>query len=398
LSDNILDITADSKVFFLNEIDDQRYELIFGDGVIGKKLEDQSSVVVKYITTNGPEANGIRTFVFSGVLENDLGISPGAFDSSVLSTIAAVGGEEAESIQEVKFAAPKTFGTQNRAVIASDYAAIVRNIYPAVGDIIVFGGEEQVPPEYGKVFISVKPRDSAYLTSLTKSNIVTELKKYSVASVEPVLIDPSILYVELSSKIFYDGSKTDKAPAQISAKAISTFQSYVEKSETEKFNGKFRHSKAVSVIDDSSKAITSNLTSVTMRKDFYPQLNSTSYYEICFQNQFDKDCDDPVLTSTGFRVTEYPNFDVYLEDNDGKIVLYRLDALTGEKVVLDKEVGIIDYVKGETIMNSLTIIKGSFFDNRISVRVKPASNDIKASREVYLDVDVANSSFIAYKE
>jgi hypothetical protein len=398
LSDNILDITADSKVFFLNEIDDQRYELIFGDGVIGKKLEDQSSVVVKYITTNGPEANGIRTFVFSGVLENDLGISPGAFDSSVLSTIAAVGGEEAESIQEVKFAAPKTFGTQNRAVIASDYAAIVRNIYPAVGDIIVFGGEEQVPPEYGKVFISVKPRDSAYLTSLTKSNIVTELKKYSVASVEPVLIDPSILYVELSSKIFYDGSKTDKAPAQISAKAISTFQSYVEKSETEKFNGKFRHSKAVSVIDDSSKAITSNLTSVTMRKDFYPQLNSTSYYEICFQNQFDKDCDDPVLTSTGFRVTEYPNFDVYLEDNDGKIVLYRLDALTGEKVVLDKEVGIIDYVKGETIMNSLTIIKGSFFDNRISVRVKPASNDIKASREVYLDVDVANSSFSAYKE
>lgn len=398
LSDNILDITADSKVFFLNEIDDQRYELIFGDGVIGKKLEDQSSVVVKYLTTNGPEANGIRTFVFSGVLENDLGISPGAFDSSVLSTVTAVGGEEAESIQEVKFAAPKTFGTQNRAVIASDYAAIVRNIYPAVGDIIVFGGEEQVPPEYGKVFISVKPRDSAFLTSLTKSNIVAELKKYSVASVEPVLIDPSILYVELSSKIYYNSSKTDQAPGQITAKAISTFQSYVERSETEKFNGKFRHSKAVSVIDDSSKAITSNLTSVMMRKDFYPQLNSTTYYEICFQNQFDKDCDDPVLTSTGFRVTEYPNFDVYLQDNDGKIVLYRLDALTGEKVVLDKEVGMIDYVKGETIMHNLTIIKGSFFDNRISVRVKPASNDIKASREVYLDVDVANSSFIAYKE
>ena len=398
LSDNILDINAESKVFFLNEIDDQRYEIIFGDGVIGKKLEDQSSVVVKYITTNGPEANGIRTFVFSGVLENDLGISPAAFDSSVLSAVTAVGGEEAESIQEVKFAAPKTFGTQNRAVIASDYAAIVRNIYPAVGDIIVFGGEEQVPPEYGKVFISVKPRDSAYLTSLTKQSIVSELKKYSVASVEPVLIDPSILYVELSSKIFYDGSKTDKSAAQISAKAISTFQSYIEKSETEKFNGKFRHSKAVSVIDDSSKAITSNLTSVTMRKDFYPQLNSTTYYEICFQNEFDKDCDNPVLSSTAFRVTEYPNFDVYLEDNDGKIVLYRLDALTGEKVVLDKEVGMIDYVKGETIMHNLTIIKGSFFDNRISVRVKPASNDIKASREVYLDVDVANSSFIAYKE
>ncbi len=398
LADNILDITGDSKVFFLNEIDDQRYEIIFGDGVIGKKLEDQATVVAKYITTNGPEANGIRTFVFSGVLENPSGISPNAFDTKILSTVTAAGGEETESIQEVKFAAPKTFGTQNRAVVASDYAAIVRNIYPAIGDIIVFGGEEQDPPEYGKVFISVKPRDAAYLTSLTKKNVVDELKKFSVASVEPVLIDPSILYVELNSKIFYDGSKTDETPAQIQSKAINTLQSYIERSETEKFNGKFRHSKAVGVIDDSSKAITSNLTSVMMRKDFYPQLNSTTYYEICFQNQFDKDCDDPVLTSTAFRVTEYPNFDVYVEDNDGKIVLYRLDALTGEKVVLDKEVGMIDYAKGETIMHNLTIIKGSFFDNRISIRVKPASNDIKASREVYLDVDVASSSFIAYKE
>jgi len=135
-----------------------------------------------------------------------------------------------------------------------------------------------------------------------------------------------------------------------------------------------------------------------MRKDFYPSLNSTFYYEVCFQNEFDKDCDDPVLSSTGFRVTEYPNYDVYLEDRDSKIVLYTLDSVTGEKVVLDKEVGDIYYAKGELIMYSLTIIKGSFFDNRISLRVKPRYNDIKALREVYLDVDVANSSFTAYKE
>ena len=398
LSDNILDVTATSKVFFLNEIEDQRYELIFGDGIIGKKLEDQSRIVVKYIVTNGPEANGIRTFVFSGVLENPLGISPTSFESSILSTVTATGGENIESIAEVKFAAPRTFGTQNRAVIASDYAAIVRNIYPSIGDIITFGGEEQDPPEYGKVFISIKPRNAAYLTSLTKQNIIAELKKYSVGSVEPVIIDPSILYVELNSKIYYNGSTTDLTPQQVAARAIQTFQSYVDRSETEKFNGKFRYSKSIGVIDDSVKAINSNLTTVTMRKDFYPQLNSTFYYEICFQNAFDKDCDDPVLATTGFRVTEYPNFDVYLEDRDGKIVLYRLDSITGEKVVLDKEVGDIDYDKGELKMYNLTIIKGSFFDNRISVRVKPLSNDIKASREVYLDVDVANSTFIAYKE
>ena len=398
LADNILDVTSTSKIFFLNEIEDQRYELIFGDGVIGKKLEDQSTVRVKYIVTSGAEANGIKTFVFAGILEDPLGNSPATFDITLGSSIAAVGGEEIESIADIKFAAPRTFGTQNRAVVASDYAAIVRNIYPAVSDIITFGGEDQDPPEYGKVFISIKPKDSSFLTSLTKNQIVTELKKFSVASVEPVIIDPSILYVELDSKIYYDGNVTDLTQQQIRSLVIGNFQSYVERSDTEKFNGKFRYSKAVAVIDDSAKAINSNLTSVTLRKDFYPQLNSTFYYEICYQNAFDKDCDESVLSTTGFRVTEYPNFDVYLEDRDGKIVLYRLDAITGEKVVLDKEVGDIDYEKGELKMYNLTIIKGSFFDNRISVRVKPLSNDIKASREVYLDVDVANSTFIAYKE
>ena len=234
--------------------------------------------------------------------------------------------------------------------------------------------------------------------SLTKQKIIADLKQYVVASVEPKIVDPSILYVELTSKIYYNGSTTDQTTSQIRDKVIGDVQSYLDTSDTEKFNGKFRHSKMVGVIDDSDNNINSNLTSVTMRKDFYPSLNSTFYYEVCFQNSFDKDCDEPVLSSTGFRVTEYPNFDVYLEDRDGKIVLYTLDSVTGEKVVLDKEIGDIDYDKGELMMYSLTIIKGSFFDNRISVRVKPKSNDIKALREVYLDVDVANSSFTAYKE
>jgi hypothetical protein len=236
------------------------------------------------------------------------------------------------------------------------------------------------------------------LTSLTKNEIVSQLKKYVVASVEPVIVDPSILYVELTSKIYYNGSITADTPAQIRDKVVTNIQKYIEDSDIEKFNGKFRYSRIVGVIDDSDKAINSNITSVTMRKDFYPQLNSTFYYEICYQNAFDKDCDGPTLSTTGFRVTEYPNFDVYLEDRDGKIVLYRLDALTGEKVLLDKEVGDIDYSKGELKIYNLTIIKGSFFDNRISVRVKPLSNDVQAFREVYLDIDIPNSSFSAYKE
>ena len=398
VADNILGVDGTSKVFFLDEIEDERYEILMGDGVLGKKLENNARIEVSYLTTSGPESNGVRTFVFSGVLENPNGVSPSSFTTSITSTTASAGGEEIESTQKIKYTAPKSYGTQDRAVTAQDYEAIVRQIYPATSDIIIFGGEDQVPPEYGKVFISLKPKDASYLTSLTKQSIVADLKKYVVASVEPKLVDPSILYVELTSKIYYNGSATDQTPAQIRDKVIGGVQSYLDTSDTEKFNGKFRHSKMVGVIDDADRSINSNLTEVTMRKDFYPSLNSTFYYEVCFQNAFDKDCDEPVLSSTGFRVTEYPTFDVYVEDRGGKIVLYRLDSVTGEKVVLDSDIGDIDYVKGEFKMYALTIIKGSFFDNRISLRVKPLSNDIKAVREVYLDVDVANSSFTAYKE
>ena len=398
VADNILGVDATSKVFFLDEIEDERYEILMGDGVLGKKLENNARIEVSYLVTSGPESNGVRSFTFSGVLENPNGVSPSSFTIAVNSIVAAAGGEEIESTKKIKNTAPKAYGTQDRAVTAQDYEAIVRKVYPATSDIIIFGGEDQDPPQYGKVFIVLKPTDASYLTSLTKNKIVADLKKYVVASVEPQIIDPSILYVEMSSKIYYNSLITDQTPTQIRDKVIGGVQSYIDTSDTEKFNGKFRYSKFVGVIDDADKSINSNLTSLTMRKDFYPSLNSTFYYEVCFQNAFDEDCDDPVLSSTGFRVTEYPNFDVYVEDRDGKIILYRLDTVTGDKVVLDNDIGDIDYVRGELKMYNLTIIKGSFFDNRISVRVKPLSNDIKAMREVYLDVDVANSSFTAYKE
>tara|TARA_B100000035_G_scaffold7942_1_gene6853 strand:- start:25667 stop:27463 length:1797 start_codon:yes stop_codon:yes gene_type:complete len=398
VADNILNVDGNSKIFFLDEIEDDRYEIIMGDGILGKKLENGAVMEVTYLVTNGPASNSVRTFVFSGVLENTQGITPAGFSTSITNVTPAAGGEDQETTAKIKFNAPKSYGAQDRAVTVDDYGAIVRNVYPATSDIIVFGGEDQEPPMYGKVFISLKPKDAAYLTSVTKKQIIADLKKYVVASVEPVLIDPSILIIELNSKIYYNSLITDKTPAQIRDAVIGSVQSYLDTSDTEKFNGKFRHSKVAGVIDDTDRSINSNLTDVTMRKDFYPQLNSTFYYEICFQNAFDLECDESVLSSTGFRVTEYPNFDVYIEDRGGKIVLYRLDSSTGEKVVLDDNVGDIDYEKGELQMYDLTIIKGTYFDNRISVRVKPRSKDVKALREVYLDVDVANSSFTAYKE
>lgn len=399
LSTNILDVNSSSKIFFVDEIEDEKYEIFFGDGILGRKLETGEYIEVSYMTTSGPITNGARSFTFTGVLEDVSGNSNFTTTISDLATVSvASGGEDIETVKKIKYNAPKYFGTQDRAVTASDYAAIVRNIYPAVADIIVYGGEEADPPEYGKVKIAIKPNNLTKLSSFTKKEITTALKQYMVASVTPEIIDPSITYVELTSNIYFNKSVTTQTAEQIRSKVIAGLENYITLEDVEKFNGKFRYSKIVGVIDDADRSINSNQTTVMMRKDFYPGLNSTFYYELCFQNEFDLDCDRTTVSSTGFVVAEYPTTTVYLEDRNGKIVLYRLDSLTGEKVVLNDFVGDINYKKGEVQLYDLTIVKGSFFDNRIELRARPASNDIVASREVYLDVDISNSKFTAYPE
>lgn len=397
---DILDVDQYSKVFFVDETEDERYEVLFGDGVFGRALENGEFIEIQYLISNGTAANDVQNFTFSGVLEDDKQNSNWTYTiSNINPSSKAFGGASIESIDKIKYNAPKLFAAQNRAVTARDYAAIARNVYPAIADIITYGGEEEEPPQYGKVFIAIKPEGSAYLTSFTKQQIVTKLKPYMVASVTPEIKDPSILYVELTSNIYYDTTVTRLTREEIRKKVIDGVQLYTSGSSTEKFNGKFRYSKYVGVIDDADRSISSNLTTVMMRKDFYPQINSQSYYEICYQNEFDIDCDeDNVVFSSGFTVQQYPNFTVYMEDRDGKVALYRLDSVTGEKITVDPEIGTVDYVKGEFKIDKLTIIKGTFSDNRIELRARPRYNDIVAKREVYLDVDIANSKFTAYQE
>jgi len=401
IADNILDptISGKSPIYFVNEIADENYEVVFGDGIIGKKLTNGNVVQMSYVVTHGKDVNGAKTFTFGGVLNDgntNLSVPHNVINITTLEK--AYGGEDIESIAKIKYLAPKFFSSQNRAVTSSDYEVIVRNVYPAISDIIVFGGEEQVPPDYGKVFLSIKPSDASFLSAYTKQQIQKDLKKYSVGSIRPVLVDPSILYVEMDSNIYFDGTKTELLPQQVASNAAQAITEYLKTSQTEKFNGKFRYSKFISVIDDSDRSIRSNLTSITLRKDFYAQLNSSSFYEVCYQNAFEIECDTPVVSSTGFITLEYPNYTTYLEDRSGKIVLYRLDSVSGEKIVLNDSLGDIDYAHGEIKLYDLTIIKGSFSDNRIELRVKPASNDVSVLREVYLDVDVAKSKFTATKE
>ena len=397
---NILDVNSADKVFFVNEIEDESYEIFFGDGVLGRKLTDGEVVDISYVTTNGDATNGAKTFRFNGVLRDTDGnriVNP--FGVTTLNTTqSASGGADIESIEKIKFNAPKSYGAQNRAVTGNDYKAIVRNLYPAVSDVIVFGGEDQVPPAYGKVFLSVKPTDATTLSSFTKNDLKDKIKKYTVASIRPEFVDPSVLFVEINSDVYYNGTKTKSLPAEIAAKTTSAVQEYLKTSGTEKFNGKFRYSKFISVIDGADRAINSNDTDIVMRKDFIAQINSSSYYEVCYQNAFLIDCDNPVVTSSGLTTFEHPNYTSYLEDRKGKLVLYRLDSLTGEKILLDDSVGTVNYEKGEIEMFNFTILKGTFSDNRIELRVKPANKDIEVKREAYLDVDVSKSKFVAYKE
>ena len=400
LASNILDIGATDKVFFISEQEDENYEIFFGDGVLGEKLEDGNVVEISYVITNGDSTNGAKIFTFNGLLvdENNTPVTVPFGITTLTTKNIASGGAAIESIDKIKFNAPKFYGSQNRAVTSNDYKAIVRNLYPAVSDIIVFGGEEQEPPAYGKVFLSVKPTEAAALSAFTKSDLKEKLKKHTVASIRPEFVDPSILYLELTSDIYYDVNKTKLLPAEMAAKASTAVTEYLKTSGTEKFNGKFRYSKFISVIDNTDRAINSNDTDVTMRKDFIAQLNSSSYYEICYKNPFYVDCNDPVVSSTGMTTFEFPTVTSYLEDRNGKLVLYRLDSITGEKVLLNDSVGTIDYTKGEITMSDFTILKGSFSDNRIELRVKPANKDIEVKREAYLDVDVSKSKFVAYKE
>lgn len=397
--ENILDINSTSEVFFVSEIEDENYKLTFGDGVLGRKLNSGEYIEISYLVTAGNATNSARSFIFNGILQDENGnVTVSVTNTQITVNSPAAGGSLIESVDSIKKNAPAMFGTQNRAVTSGDFEAIIRKIYPAIADIYAYGGEEAVPPEYGKVKIVVKPSNTPFLTQYTKQKIRTELKKYTVGSVTPDIIDPSILYIEMNSRIYFNAANTNKSSDNIRSIVIRNIENYLRSSDTEKFGGKFRYSRFMSAIDNSDTSIRSNLTTITMRKDFYPSLNNNTYYEICFNNPFDNDIDELPLSSTGFVVQQYPNVTSYIKDNNGKVVLYRLDRQTGDQIVLNPNIGDINYSTGEIRIYDLNIIRGSFSDNKIEVRLRPQFNDIVAKREMFLDVDIANSTFTIIQE
>ena len=315
--DNLFEIDKDSKVFYVQEIDDERYEIFFGDGVFGRKLQEGEEINVKYIVSNGEMANGVNQFTFSGRLTyiQGSGVHNVTSGISLLTTgSSGSGGEEIEGVDSIKKFAPRVYASQNRALTANDYESLVpAKIYPETESISVFGGEELVPPQYGKVFISIKPRFGDFLPNLVKEQIKLKLKKYAVAGIVPEILDLKYLYVEIDSKIYYNSNLVGNAE-EVSSIVSNNAARYADSTELNKYGARFKYSKFLNIIDQSHEAVTSNITTVQIRRDLRLVTNSFAEYSVGFGNAFYiTSMNGYNIKSSGFRVSGL-DYNVYLSD------------------------------------------------------------------------------------
>ena len=403
--DSLLDIKSDSKVYYLQEIENERYEIFFGDGIFGKKLEEGNFITINYITCNGDSANGVNQFQFSGKLtytRNSIEYTVTTGISLLTTGVTAQGGEVIESVDSVKKFAPRIYASQNRALTANDYETLIPSkIYPETESISVFGGEELVPPQYGKVFISIKPRTGDFLPNLIKENIKMRLKKYAVAGIVPEILDLKYLYIEVDSKVYYNSNMAPSAEF-VSTLVQENTTKYSESTELNRYGARFKYSKFLSIIDDSSEAVTSNITTVQMRRDLRVALNSFAEYQIGFGNEFYiKSMNGYNIKSSPFKTTDSTD-NVYLSDipntnrETGSLFLFTLpDVGSTNPTIIKRNVGNINYKKGIITINPINIISGKLKDGQTIVELSacPKSNDVIGLQDLYLQLDISNSTF-----
>jgi hypothetical protein len=395
--DSIIDIEPESKIYLLQEVADERYEILFGDGVFGNKLENSNYITATYIITNGSQANGIRNFTFAGRLvdNNDRVVTTGVSDISV--TQESTGGGEIESVDSIRNYAPKNYAAQNRAVTATDYETITKKVFPDTESSVVFGGESVSPPQYGRVFIGIKPKNGNYLSNFIKFDIEQKLKRYSVAGIMPKVIDLNYLFIEVNSNVYYNTNKAEGS-SYIKTTVLESLQTYANSVELNKFGSRLKYSKLLSVIDNTSSAITSNITKIVMRRDLRPVLNSFADYEICFGNRFHVNPNGYNIKTTGFYIDGYVG-EVFLTDSPnadlktGVINLIRKISET-EGSIIRRNIGTVDYEKGEILLSPLRIVNTSLVSSEISIieiQAVPESNDVIGLQDLFLQLDISKS-------
>ena len=400
---NIVKVDGASEIYLLQEIADERYELLFGDGIIGKKLENGDVIQVSYITTQGSAGNGPAVFSYSGTTTDSTDSIVNSTSTVNVTTVSkASGGGDIESIESVKYFAPRTYAAQNRAVTARDYEAIVQTVYPETESVTVIGGEELDPPQFGKVLISIKPKNGYALSDFKKTELLNDLKQYTVSGINQEIIDLKLLYVEIDSDVFYDSSRVSNV-LDLKTNITSTLTNYSKSVDLNKFGGRFKYSKTVRLIDDVDNAITSNITRVRMRRNLNCILNTYAQYELCFGNKFYKRIDGYNIKSTGFRIQgeiETVYFvDVPSEDSDiGILSAVKPTVEPDTFEIVEKSIGTVDYSTGEVIVNTINITSTELADGVIEIQAYPDSNDVIGLKDLYLVFDVSKSKINMVKD
>ena len=398
LATGVRSLDNTSKVYFLQETDTGKFEIYFGDGVLGRKLSDGNIVILEYVVTNKEESNGASAFTLSSTID-------GFSDVSITTNSVAQGGSEAESKESIRFNAPLQYTAQDRAVTSTDYETLVRSLYPNALSISAWGGEEDETPVYGVVKISIKAASGSTLTNQTKTEIVNSLRQYNIASVRPVIIDPETISVILNSTVRYDSKLTTKTAATIKSDVISSLTNY-NTNILQRFDGIFRYSKVTGLIDDADASIVSNITTVRVRKSFTPSFNTSTRYDIYFRNAFynphtgHNAAMGGILSSSGFIIDGNTNEMFLDDDGSGNIRRYYFDG--GVRVYANNTQGTVNYTTGQVTLNSLNItsvsnIRGST-STVIEITVTPNSNDIVPVRNTIVEIDIANSTVTVEKD
>ena len=386
-------VTDTSKVYFLQEVDDGKFEVYFGDGVLGAAVSTGNIVILEYIVTNRDESNGASTFTLATTIG-------GFSDITITTNSVSQGGNAAESKESIRFNAPLGYATQNRAVTTSDYETIVKSIYPNALSVSAWGGEDDETPVYGTVKIAIKAASGSTLTTSTKANIVTALKPYNVASVRPVIVDPETTSVLITSNVKYDSRLTTKSAATLKSDVLSTITDY-NTNTLQKFDGIFRYSKLLGLIDNTDTSIISNITTVKIKKTFTPIFNSSTKYNIYFRNALYNPVSGyntsqgGILESSGFKISG-DTTNVYFLDDDGAGNVRRYRLVGSVRTYAINTQGTINYTTGQITLNSLNIttvenIRGEA-SATIELIVKPNSNDVVPVRDQIVEIDVENSN------
>jgi len=393
--DNIVGITSTASSYLLQEIEDERYELVFGDNVIGKKLSNDNYITVSYIITGGKSGNGAAQFSFIGNVIDQDGATIDASNFSLVTTNEnSRDGDDIESISSIKYYAPRIYSSQYRAVTSSDYESVLGYIYPNVESVTAFGGEEMNPPRFGKVFISVKPRNGDFLSDETKRELISKLKSYAVAGIVPEFIDLKYLYVEIQTNPYYNPNLNDD-PENLKTGVSNALTQYSRSIDVNQFGGRFKYSKAVSLIDSVDSSITSNITLVTIRRNLKAVLGQFAQYEVCYGNRFHTQESSYNVVSTGFTI-EGVTGTVYLADEvinreKGRIFFFTY-VEGGTPSIVKKNAGTVDYMTGEVLIDTCNILSTVIANGVIEIQAIPHSNDIVGLRDLYVKFDMTNTT------